>query len=80
VDLYIATSAIKAAQAAQTQALIAAIQAMPGVDAAQVAQLVAPQVVAGITASLPDMDGATPDQVEERVKVAVRAVLGGLDN
>jgi hypothetical protein len=80
VDLYTTAQGIKLAQISQTQTILTAISAMPGVDTAALAELLGPQIVAGIVAALPDMDGASPDEVEQRVIAGVRTVLGGLDN
>jgi hypothetical protein len=63
---------------AQTAAILTAIQASDAIDTAELAGLLIPQLVAGVVAEIPDMDGATPEEVQERVEAGVRAVLGAL--
>lgn len=65
---------------AQTGLIIQAIQSSPAVNINELVEVLVPQLTTSIVAALPDMNGATPEEVGQQVTWALRGVLGSLDN
>lgn len=83
VDMYNIAKSAKEAQVSNSQAILAAVQAIGAsggspIDIQALATIIAPQVTAGVVAAMPDLDGATPAEVQDRVEIGVRNVLGSL--
>lgn len=75
VDLYNIGRTIRDAQAASTAQIVAAINASPAIDANEVAAVLAPQLLTGLTAALAemDLDGGSVSAAE--VEAALRGIF-----
>lgn len=60
--------------------ILTLVQNASDVDVQELAEAMGPIIVAGLVPQIGELDGISPEEVQQRVEAGVRAVLGQLDN